>query len=270
MSVSLWPSRIATMSATEHHTMARERGWLFLLVASTLGLSWLLVQVVHEFGHVLHAWVSGGTVVRVVLQPLEISRTDVSPNPHPQFVAWGGAVWGCLIPLGGLAVVRLAEGQYRRRLTPRDEVHLAERDVYGPHSIGPGLAAWLATFFAGFCLIANGGYLAIGLLDGIGDAGDLLAHGAPAWLLIAFGAVTIPGGLWLWHQLGPRMGLASPSRLVSRRSVIATLVALIVVVVLEVVYGRATHAAASRITQPLPLPTGGEGRKATTAKGKTS
>src|SRR5215472_11635577 len=70
----------------------------FVLIASTLLFSWLAMQAVHELGHVLHAWASGGTVTKVLLVPLEISRTDVSPNPHPQFVAWGGPIWGALLP----------------------------------------------------------------------------------------------------------------------------------------------------------------------------
>lgn len=216
------------MSVTEHHSRRHEIGWRTSLAVSTLALSWLLMQAVHEFGHVLHAWASGGTVVRVVLHPLEMSRTDVSPNPHPQFVAWGGAVWGCLIPLS--CCMATAAARNRRRLAPRDEIHLAERDGYGTLS-------WLATFFAGFCLIANGAYLAVGLLDGIGDAGDLVANGAPAWSLIAFGAVTIPAGLWLWHGLGPRLGLKSTDSPISRRFVIAVLVALVSVVWLEIVCG---------------------------------
>lgn len=211
------------MSNDEQQPISRERGWQLLQIASTFGLSWLLMQAVHESGHMLHAWVSGGTVVRVVLHPLEISRTDVSPNPHPQFVAWGGAVWGCLIPLGLLVVTSLAKTRYRR--------HRAPRDVFVALS-------WLTTFFAGFCLIANGGYLAIGSLDEIGDAGDLLNHGAPAWSLIVFGAVTIPSGLWLWHGLGPRLGLGSDTWWVSRRGIISVLATLIVVVVAELVGGR--------------------------------
>lgn len=199
------------MSATEHHSRRHEFVWRTTLVVSTLALSWLLMQAVHEFGHVLHAWASSGTVIRVVLHPLAISRTDVSPNPHPQFVAWGGAVWGCLSPLGLLVVVRW--GNRIKTLL------------------------WLATFFAGFCLIANGGYLSVGLLGGIGDAGDLLAHGAPAWSLIVFGTVTIPAGLWLWHGLGPRLGLTSTDSPISRRSVIAVLVSLVSLVWLEIVCG---------------------------------
>ena len=57
-----------------------------VLIVATGALSWLAMMIVHEFGHVLHAWFSGANVVKVVLHPLAISRTDVAPNPHPLFV----------------------------------------------------------------------------------------------------------------------------------------------------------------------------------------
>ena len=69
------------------------------LIAATCCLSWLAMMALHEFGHMLHAWLSGGHVAKVVLHPLAISRTDVSPNSHPLFVVWGGPVWGTVLPL---------------------------------------------------------------------------------------------------------------------------------------------------------------------------
>jgi len=57
-----------------------------LFIASLLALSWFAMMAVHEFGHVVSAFASGGAVERVVLHPLTISRTDVSPNPNPSIV----------------------------------------------------------------------------------------------------------------------------------------------------------------------------------------
>ena len=69
-----------------------------LFVVASLGLSWLGMMAVHELGHVIAAMMSGGTVVRIVLHPAAISRTDVSPNPFPLLVAWSGPILGSLIP----------------------------------------------------------------------------------------------------------------------------------------------------------------------------
>jgi hypothetical protein len=152
-----------------------------MLIGSLLPLSWLGMMAVHELGHVLGAWFSGGRVARVVLHPLAISRTDLSRNPHPLFVAWAGPLLGVLLPLAALAAARLANL---------------------PHG-------YLLRFFAGFCLVANGAYIAGGSWAGIGDAGDLLRHGAPTWQLLAFGAAAIPAGLLLWHRQGRHFGLGN-------------------------------------------------------------
>jgi hypothetical protein len=153
------------------------------------------MQAGHELGHVLGAALSGGRVGRVVLHPLTISRTDLAANPHPLAVAWAGPLGGVLLPL------LLGVSAARIRL--------------------PG--AFLLRFFAGFCLIANGAYLAFGSFDRAGDAGDLLRHGAARWMLWAFGAVTVPTGLWLWHGQGPHFGLAAAKGRVSPAAAFASL-----------------------------------------------
>src|SRR5256885_1670691 len=70
-----------------------------VLISSLLPLSWLGMMAVHEAGHIAAAWLTGGKVVRVVLYPLTISRTDVDPNPNPLAVTWAGPAVGALLPL---------------------------------------------------------------------------------------------------------------------------------------------------------------------------
>lgn len=150
-----------------------------VLIASFIPLCWLAMMAFHEFGHVLASWFSGGQVMKVVLHPLAISRTDVSPNPSPLLVAWAGPLIGVCLPLliwgvmWGLAL--------------------------------PG--AYLARFFAGFCLIANGAYIGLGAFARIGDAGDLLRYGSPIVCLWLFGIITIATGFLIWQGLGPKFGL---------------------------------------------------------------
>ncbi len=150
-----------------------------MVILVTLLLSWYGMLATHELGHALHAWMSDGRVVRVVVPLVGFSRTDVWPNPHPLFVAWGGPVWGVLVPV---AVWGIAQW------------------------LRPGVAH-VPRFAAGFSLIANGAYLGVGAFTAAGDAGDLMSLGARRWTLTAFALVTLPIGLYLWHGLGPRFGL---------------------------------------------------------------
>jgi hypothetical protein len=178
-------------------------------IASTLALSWFAMMAVHETGHVLGACLTGGFVAKVVLHPLTISRTDLANNPHPLLVAWAGPLFGVLAPLFAWIVAQLAH-----------------------------IPIWyLLRFFAGYCLIANGAYLGVGSLGNVGDAGDLLRHGAPIWQLWIFGALCVPAGFLLWHRLGPHFGLGESKGCVSIRTAYGCLIALMVVVVLMSFFG---------------------------------
>ena len=164
-----------------------------ILIVSFTGFSWLGMQAVHEFGHVVGAWATGGTVERVVLHPLELSRTDVSPNPSPLVVVWAGSIVGVLLPMVALT---LAWG------------------FKAP-------ALYLFRFFAGFCLIANGVYIGAGAFVGLADAGVMLQHGSPRFVLLFFGIVTLPLGLLLWNGLGPRFGLGEGGRVDTRVAILS-------------------------------------------------
>lgn len=176
-----------------------------VLIISTLALSWLLMMAVHELGHMLHAWFSGGIVTNVLLHPLAISRTYVSPNPHPLLVAWGGAVWGCAIPLVAWLAARWAVPRY----------------------------AYLPRFFAGFCLIANGAYLTGGIWMTAGDVADIVRHGCPIWIPAVCGLPLVAGGLFLWHGLGSHFGIGKSKEEVNRAVAWSVLVIFVVLFVVE-------------------------------------
>jgi hypothetical protein len=176
-----------------------------LLMAVSLLLAWLWMQIVHELGHGAGAWLTGGVIERVVLHPLAISRTDVAPNPQPLIVVWAGPIVGTVAPAASWLVA--AAARWRR--------------------------AWLVRFFAGFCLLANGLYIGIGSWQGIGDAGDMLRHGSPVWTLWLFGLATAPAGLALWNGLGPHFGVASDAPPIDRPATYASLGLLVATAVAE-------------------------------------
>ena len=176
-----------------------------VLILGTLAASWLAMQAVHELGHALGAVVSGGKIAAVVLHPARISYTHLSENPSPLLVAWLGPLCGIALPLVAAAVTRYAK-----------------------------LPGWyLVQFFAGFCLVANGSYLAFGSLCEIGDAGDLLRLGTPDALLWLFGLITIPLGVWLWNGLGRHFGLGASRGQVNRSAAWVVLALLAVLISFE-------------------------------------
>jgi hypothetical protein len=163
-----------------------------LLIGTFLPLCWLGMMATHELGHVLGAMATGGRIEKLVLHPLTISRTDVFPNPAPLLVVWAGPIVGVLLPLALLPAARVSQCGW----------------------------GYLGQFFAGFCLIANGGYIGAGSLGGAdnpSDPGVMLTHGSPVWSLWLFAAVTFPLGLYLWNGLGPHFGLGAAKGNVDRR-----------------------------------------------------
>ncbi|MBN1911255.1 MAG: M50 family metallopeptidase [Pirellulales bacterium] len=176
-----------------------------LLITTFVGFSWLAMQAVHELGHVVGAWVTGGRVERVVLHPAVFSQTDLAANPHPLLVVWAGPVVGVVLPL---CVFLLAQA-YR----------------------APGV--YLFRWFAGFCLIANGVYIAFGPSHGGADSGVMTAHGTARGVMVLFGLATVPLGLYLWHRQGPHFGLGPSQGQVNRTATVASTLLLLAVVAVE-------------------------------------
>lgn len=145
---------------------------ILALGAPLVALSWLLMMATHELGHILAAWITGGQVVKVVLHPLAISRTDVSPNPFPTFVIATGPIVGCIIPLFLWGAAAALKWQY----------------------------ASLLRFFSGFAFAANGAYLVSVVIMPAGDTQELLTLGVPMWMIALPGFVGFVSGLMLWHR----------------------------------------------------------------------
>ncbi len=167
------------------------------------------MQAIHECGHVLGAWASGGAVLQVVLHPFTISRTELASNPHPLFTAWAGPCFGVLFPfiLWGLAAASRLRGSF------------------------------LLRFFAGFCLVANGAYIAFGSIQGIGDSGEMLRNGSRVWQLWLFGAFTVPSGFILWHGEGVHFGFGTSHGKVDAPVTYCALIVALTLATLEFVLG---------------------------------
>ena len=171
--------------------------------------SWLGMQAVHELGHVLGAWCTGGKVSRVVLYPFSFSRTDVTHNLSPNMVAWSGPIFGVLAPLWAWSLAAAMRLPW----------------------------AFVLRFFAGCCLIANGLYIGLGSFGRVGDCGEMLRHGSQLWQLWLFGPLTVPTGFWLWHGEGRHFGLGQAAEPVSPKVAYGSLLICGVLIVLGLVLG---------------------------------
>jgi hypothetical protein len=180
-----------------------------ILIGSTVLGSWLGMQAIHESGHVIGAWLTGGKVARVVLNPLTISRTDLSHNPSPLIVVWSGPAIGTVAPL--LIC------------------------VMGAALSSPG--AFVLRFFAGFCCLANGLYIGVGSFGQIGDCGEMLRHGSDLWQLWLFGAFTVAVGLLLWHGQSRHFGVGPAKMQIDRGVAYGSLVAFIALLILDLFIG---------------------------------
>lgn len=176
-----------------------------LLWTSTLGLNWLLMQVVHEFGHICGAWGTGGKIVMIDLFPLRISHTFVQPNPMPIIVIWSGPMIGILLPLAAWLIARF----WRLRVCHHFR------------------------FFAGFCLVANGAYLGSAAFLPVGDARDLMHLGVSPVNLLLFAVICLPAGFLLWNGLGPAFGLGPNAHPISRREALGMLLGLVLLLTVE-------------------------------------
>ncbi len=184
----------------------------FIMISSLCLFSWLAMMLVHEVGHVLGAILTGGQVHEVAWHPTVFSHTDVHPNPSPKLVVWAGPVVGVVIPLLILLIHRWIDKA----------------------------TMYLAVFFAGFCLLANGLYIGIGWVDQIGDTAVMQQHGTPVSVMITFGLLCTPAGLYLWHRVSCKVGLAKTSQCTIHRKhawIMATLASLITIIAL--VFGNA-------------------------------
>ena len=136
-----------------------KRGAYFVIL---LAASWCVMTFLHESGHILCDWASGGTLQQADVAPWHLPHSSFDPDPQPLVTLWGGPILGALVPL----TVAL----------------LARRD-------------WM-WFIAYFCVLANGSYLAVAWFTGERhlDTPKLLHHGAHPATIAAYCALTIGAG----------------------------------------------------------------------------
>ena len=194
--------------------MKHHRTIACVLIATWLPFCWLVMQLLHELGHLVAAWLLGVEVVRFHFGLLTVSHTMLNDAGQSQAtllaVTWAGSIMGMLLPLviwGGVALFRLRE-------------------------------AFLARFLAGFCLVANGCYLLCGPADGYADTGVLLANGAMRWQLAIVGILGIALGFLLWNRQGSHFGIGPTPCPIRRQSIAVSVICLVSMILFALFWTR--------------------------------
>lgn len=150
------------------------RCWSVARSVLVLAFCWYASLAVHEAGHALAGLLVGAETIDVELPLLGFSQTVMSGNDHPLRTTAAGLFAGAALPVA---------------------LWLASDGLRAP-------GRRVLRFWAGFALVLNGGYLVGDAFVRGGDGGELIRHGAPAWLLIVLGLGGLGAGLWVWHGMG--------------------------------------------------------------------
>ncbi len=93
-------------------------------------------------------------------------------------------------------------------------------------------------FFAGFCLVANGGYLLGGTAMNEADVADLLGMGTPQWAPIVAGGIMLSLGLCMWHGLGPGIGFGRQAISPRWRQTLILIAIVVGIIVIELIFSQ--------------------------------
>lgn len=146
-----------------------------LLLSGAFSFAYPLSTFLHEAGHVVAAWVTGGVVREFVIHPFSSSYVEIEPDPAPLATHAAGVLLGPALAL--LAAL------------------LCPRRAPSPVSLLVGLTA--ACAFA-----ASGIYVVVGTVLDKGDPATLMHLGWPATWLVGGGAVGLCVGLaWAIHLI---------------------------------------------------------------------
>lgn len=165
-----------------------------LLLFGSFAFGYNAATALHELGHVLAAWMTGGRVQALHLHPFTTSYTNISPDPSPLLTHAAGVTLG---PLAGLACIALG------------------RRFEGTYAV-PLYTTGVATF------ATSGIYLVVGTLTGAGDARVLLDLGMPALGLLLAGGALVAAAFRLALPVVSLLGL-SPGDSMWRRLLVLEL-----------------------------------------------
>lgn len=147
------------MSLINNPLASRTLANRFSILVMLLVVSWCVMTFTHEMGHVVGGWVGGGILTRIDLVPWHLPYSIHHPDPSPLITLWAGPILGIIVPCLFSVLIR--------------------------HH-------W-SIFIADFCLLANGGYLALAWIAGdrLLDTQRLLDSGSSEITIVIYCVLTI-------------------------------------------------------------------------------
>ena len=80
---------------------------LSLFIFGSFSFGWILGTVLHELGHAVAMWVTGGIVDGITINPFSWSYAYYGSAPaYPNFTTWSGVLLGSLFGLIILLTIR--------------------------------------------------------------------------------------------------------------------------------------------------------------------
>jgi len=164
----------------------------FLLLAALFAAT-NIAKFLHEIGHALGAWSTGGIVRGLVIHPFSWSYA-LAVSPRDDVTIWAGSILGCLF--GILITFSVFKWRSGRLLIPL---------LVGPVT----------------CL-CNGSYLVLGSVFHLpGDGSVLAARYAPAGVVAAVGLLMLCAGMLLAFLIIPELGFGAADGIAHRTAVLA-------------------------------------------------
>ncbi len=144
---------------------------LSLFIFGSFSFGWILGIVLHELGHAVAMWLTGGIVDRITITPFSWSYTYYGSTPkYPQFTTWSGTLLGSLFG----AIILLISS---KKATPY---------------VVPFL-------FMGVSPMLNGGgyYVIDPFISKRGDPTSLVRSGVPMYIVLGVGILLLALGAYL-------------------------------------------------------------------------
>lgn len=167
-----------------------------VFIFGSFSFGWAYGTVLHELGHAIAVWATGGVVQEITINPLSWSYTFYSGViNYPQLVTWSGLILGSAMGLFIFFLVR----------------------KWTSYFLVPFLFLGLAPL-----LLGGGYYLVDTFVSTTGDAYSLIQAGVSKYIVLSVAFITLALGTYYMIQITDRLGIKSQDTFIERVSLLGS------------------------------------------------